>query len=112
MRRQARGAGLQGPGTGQRALPCGMQSGLLCAVLGIGGCLCPLLCPRPASPAHSLWPRPVPRWLHGSSGGRAPACLECASRVQCSPPWAPRGSRPYSLSQPLTLSSPTPPRGT
>lgn len=33
MRRQARGARLEGPGEGPWPLPCGRRSGLLCAVL-------------------------------------------------------------------------------
>lgn len=86
MRRQARGARLQGPGEGQQTLPCGTRPGLLCAVrhavLGILSCLCPLLCPAflhsaclsilPPPPHFPLSPSLCPWWMHGSAGGVLP----------------------------------------
>lgn len=62
MRRQARGTGLEGPGEGQRALPCGIWSGLLCAV-------CWHLLPFPILPASSpppSGPSLRPCWMHAS----------------------------------------------
>lgn len=62
MRRQARGARLEGPGEGPQPLPCGRRSG--CCVL-----CCAVLCPPfpllPASSPAPLGPQPVPLWMHG-----------------------------------------------
>lgn len=65
MRRPARGAGLQGPGEGRRALPCGTRSGLLCAVL-CWASRAPVptaLPPSLLSPAFLSFLRPLPTSL-------------------------------------------------
>jgi hypothetical protein len=47
MWRQAGGTRPPGPSKGQWALPCGMQSGLLCAVCAVLG-LMSSVCPHPS----------------------------------------------------------------
>lgn len=78
MWRQARGTGLPEPGKGQRALPCGMRSGLLCVLSGAFGAAWPT-----APPPPSLAPD-FPSLLPFSPSLLSPACAPgmCMEGVQ------------------------------
>lgn len=61
MQRQARGARFQGPGQGRWTLPCGMQPGLLCAVLCCAEhSALPVPTALPCLPFHSVPPPHFP----------------------------------------------------
>ena len=71
MWRPARGTGLQGPGEGQRALPCGMRSGLLCAVLCIPGTCAHCSTPSSLLPSFPSCPSPpTSLWAPARDPGR------------------------------------------